>query len=257
LNPGPDPGQSPVAIRIPDAGVDAEVERQQIVDGQMLDPSGPWVVAWYEQTAHAGAIGNCVMSGHVDYWGVGPSAFHELVNIGEGALIDLTGKDGTVYTYSVTNIQRWDITTVTVDQLNSPDMVGHTDYAALTLVTCGGNFNGQEYTERDLIRGELMSVQVPENSAESDDQPVDEPVEDSDSDAPDGELAVGASATLNTDGANLRAEPTTSADVVEVLANGTAVSIIGGPEDADGYTWWQVELDGGASGWVASDFLTP
>ena len=65
INPASDPGQIPIGIRIPDAEVDAEVERQQIVDGQMLDPTGPWVVAWYEQSARAGEIGNFLASGHV------------------------------------------------------------------------------------------------------------------------------------------------------------------------------------------------
>jgi len=157
VNPALDPGQTPVEIRIPDAGVDAEIERQEIVDGQMLDPSGPWVVAWYEATVPAGSLGNCVMSGHVDYWDVGPSVFHDVASVPEGARIEVAGKHGAVYTYAVTSIQRWDITTVTVDELNSPDMVGPTDYAALTLITCGGDFNGQEYTERDLIRAELIA----------------------------------------------------------------------------------------------------
>src|SRR5699024_5148980 len=43
-------GQVPVAMICPEADVDAEVERTKIVDGQMLDPSGPWIIAWYEGT---------------------------------------------------------------------------------------------------------------------------------------------------------------------------------------------------------------
>ena len=45
LNPIPGSGAVPLTISIPDASVDAEVERNQIVDGVMLDPSGPWVVS--------------------------------------------------------------------------------------------------------------------------------------------------------------------------------------------------------------------
>ncbi len=41
LNPTAERTAAPVSIRIPDADVDAEVERNQIVDGVMLDPSGP------------------------------------------------------------------------------------------------------------------------------------------------------------------------------------------------------------------------
>lgn len=252
LNPGRDPGQVPVAMRIPDAGVDAEVERQQIVDGQMLDPSGPWVVAWYDQTARAGEIGNLVGSGHVDYWGVGPSVFYEVANLQEGASIEVIGKSGATYTYTVEYIRRLDITTITVEELNSPEVVGNTDYAAITLITCGGNFNGQEYTQRDIIRGRLTSVQ----GTSGDEAAVADAGDDGDSGA-GGTLAEGGTATVNTDGVNLRAEPTTGADVVSVLNTGTTVTITGASQEADGYTWWPVEVDGGDSGWVVADFLDP
>jgi sortase (surface protein transpeptidase) len=250
LNPAIDPGQVPVAIRIPDASVDAEVERQQIVDGKMLDPSGPWVVAWYEQTARAGAIGNCVASGHVDYWGVGPSVFYTVAEIPEGALIDITGKNGAVYTYEVTSISRVDLTTITVDELNSPEVVGRTDYPALTLITCGGNFNGQEYTQRDIIRGQLVSVQGIEEEVATEEAEGEEP-------SAGDVLAEGAEATINTDGVNLRSEPTTGGDVVQVLNSGTVVTITGESTDADDYTWWPVQLEDGTSGYVVADFLTP
>jgi sortase (surface protein transpeptidase) len=246
INPANDPGQIPVVMRIPDAGVDAEVERQQIVDGQMLDPTGPWVVAWYEQTARAGAIGNCVAAGHVDYWDVGPSVFYDLSDIGEGSLIDVTGKDGTVYTYAVTNIRRVEIATLTVEELNGPDLVGYTDYPALTLITCGGTFDGSEYLERDIVRGELVSVQGVDAPATTADTPTDS----------GGEATSPGTGTVNNDGVNLRAEATTDGEVVEVLASGTVVTITGDPVDADGYTWLPVSLESGVTGWVVQDFIT-
>ena len=252
LNPTLDPGQIPVAMRIPDASVDAEIEQQQIVDGQMLDPSGPWVVAWYDQTARAGEIGNFVSSGHVDYWGVGDSVFFAVASLQEGAQIEVIGMGGATYIYEVEYVQRIDVTTITPEELNSPEIVGRTDYAALTLVTCGGNFNGEEYTERDIIRARLASVQG------SDGGSSDAPAEDAEAE-PEGDaaLAVGSQATINTDEVNLRSEPTTGSDVVTVLANGMVVTIIGGTEEADGYTWWQIELEDGTTGWIAQDFVTP
>lgn len=164
INTATDPGQIPVAIRIPDAGVDAEIERQQIINGQMLDPTGPWVVSWYEPTARVGAIGNCVAAGHVDYWDIGAAVFHDLANIPTGGLIEITGKGGTIYTYAVTSIRQVDIETLTLEELRGPDLVGHTDYPALTLITCGGTFNGEEYLSRDIVRAELVASQPPENA---------------------------------------------------------------------------------------------
>jgi hypothetical protein len=252
LNPAPDPGQVPVAMRIPDAGVDAEVEQQQIVDGQMLDPSGPWVVAWYDNTARAGELGNCIGSGHVDYWGVGPSVFHEVSSLSEGALIDVIGRDGATYTYALEYIRRIDVYDTTVEELNSPEMVGATDYAALTLITCGGNFNGQEYTQRDIIRARLQSVTSADGGT-ADVAATDEETEAGAEDA--GEIAEGGSVTVTDDGVNLRAEPSVSADVVTVLSQGTTLSITGGSEEGDGFTWWPVELEDGTTGWVVEDFL--
>ncbi len=152
-------------MRIPDAGVDAEIEQQQIVDGQMLDPSGPWVVAWYEQTARAGEVGNFVSSGHIDYWDVGPSVFYEVGNLKEGAQIEVIGTGGATYVYEVEHLSRIDIATVTAEELNSPEIVGKTDYAAITLITCAsGTFNGEEYTSRDIVRGKLISA-IPASTA--------------------------------------------------------------------------------------------
>lgn len=250
LNPASDPGQIPVAIRIQDAEVDAEVERQMIVDGQMLDPTGPWVVAWYEQSARAGEVGNFLASGHVDYWGVGPSVFRDVANLSEGSLVEVVGKGGTIYTYEVEYVRQIELATVTVDELNSPELVGRTDYPAISLITCGGTFDYErgEYLFRDLIRGRLVSATRPDSveAAGEGDDAVEAPP-----------AADGSRATVSTDGVNLRAEPTTSGDVVRVLAVGTEVTITGEAVDADGYSWVPVSLEDGTTGWVVADFLTP
>ncbi len=258
LNPAMDPGQIPMAIRIADAGVDAEIEQQQIVDGLMLDPSGPWVVAWYEQTARAGAIGNCVGSGHVDYWDVGPAVFYEVAGLQEGAQIEVSGKDGATYVYEVENIQRVEVASLTVEQLNSPEMVGRTEYAALTLITCGGEFNGEFYTQRDIIRGRLASVQGVDASGAEPETATDEPpADDASGDGTAGALTEGGQATISTDGVNMRSDATTDAEVVTVLGAGTVVTITGGSQEGSGFVWWPIQLEDGTTGWVVEDFLAP
>lgn len=257
LNPAPDPGQVPVAMRIPDANVDAEIEQQQIVDGQMLDPTGPWVVAWYEQTARAGEIGNCVGSGHVDYWTVGPAVFWEVSSLQEGAPIEVFGKDGATYIYEVENIQRVEVATLTSERLNSPELVGRTDYAALTLITCGGTFNGEFYTERDIIRGRLASVQGVDVSGPQPEPAAEEPAEAAAGEGTTGSLAGGGQATINSDGVNVRSDATTDAEVVSVLAAGTVVTITGGSQEGSGFVWLPIQLEDGTTGWVAQDFLAP
>lgn len=105
LNPAPagqDDEQVPIAIQIDKASVDAQVERNQVIDGLMLDPSGPWVVSWYEETGRLGEQDNTVMAGHLDYWGVGPAVFYNLADLEEGDEIRVTGDSGDVFTYQVT-----------------------------------------------------------------------------------------------------------------------------------------------------------
>ena len=60
-------GVPPVALAIEAAGIAAEVERLQIIDGAMQNPTGPWVVSWYKETARLGETGNAVLAGHVEY----------------------------------------------------------------------------------------------------------------------------------------------------------------------------------------------
>ena len=129
----------PVAIQIPDAEVDAEVELNEIVNGEMQDPSGPWVVSWYQETAEVGAEGNAVMSGHVDYWDVGPAVFRAVGDLGEGARISVTGTDDSVYTYEVEWVDVFVVAELTPAKIT--ELVGPTDYSALTLITCGGDFD--------------------------------------------------------------------------------------------------------------------
>lgn len=71
-------------------------------------------------------------------------------------------------------------------------------------------------------------------------------------------LAVGMRVVVSTGGGrlNLRVEPGTNADIVTPLENGTELTIIGGPQAAGGFTWWEVEGAAGR-GWTAGQYLSP
>jgi sortase (surface protein transpeptidase) len=142
----------PAGIRIDKAAVDAPIETVQIVDGVMQNPSGPWVVSWYEQTAALGQFGNSVMSGHVDYYTVGPAVFWNLRDLVPGDEIVATGEDGTPFTYAVEWAQNYLVETITPEVVG--DIVGQTKRESLTLITCGGEFNQStgEYLERYVVR---------------------------------------------------------------------------------------------------------
>lgn len=157
ISPGGYGSQLPVAILIPDAAVDAEVEQNRIVDGTMLDPSGPWVVSWYEGTGRLGEQGNSVMAGHLDYWGVGPAVFYDLESLDADDEIRVIGDTGEVFTFQVTWTRLYQL-----EELNSQtisDIVGPTTVASLTLITCGGGFDEAtgQYLSRYIVRAELTS----------------------------------------------------------------------------------------------------
>ena len=240
---------APASITIPDAGVDnAFIEQTPIENGVMLDPSGPWVVGWYPETGLAGSEDNCVMSGHVDYWDVGPAIFWEVVNLNEGAQMIVAGENGSTYTYELEWIERVQTATLTQEQLNS--MVGRTDYAALTIITCGGEFDYDigEYLERDILRAQLVDSTPAETAEEDPEQPDAEP---------DTEVQTGGgAATVDEEGVNMRAEPTIDGEIVAALSQGQTVTITDSPVEADDYIWWSVETEDGQAGWVANEFLT-
>jgi hypothetical protein len=66
-------------------------------------------------------------------------------------------------------------------------------------------------------------------------------------------------AVANTDniGVSLRGGPSTDNIRLELVPEGEAILVIGGPEEGSGFIWWQVRLANGTEGWVAGDFLVP
>ena len=142
----------PVAIQIDAAGVNGPVETREIVNGELDAPSGPWVVAWYRQSARPGESGNVVMGGHVDYWNVGPAVFFNLGTLEEGEEIKVTDGTGNAYTYAVEWVRAYPASDITPGQLR--EIVGPTENPSLTLITCSGEFDRgrSEYMLRLIIR---------------------------------------------------------------------------------------------------------
>jgi sortase (surface protein transpeptidase) len=159
--PEPEPveGVAPIALQVDSVGVDAPVELGAVVDGAMQDPSGPWVVSWYEPLGKVGEGGNVVMAGHVDYWNVGPAVFWDIRELPAGEIIRVVGEDGKNYEYAVQWIERYDAAGLTPEVIQN-DIVGDTGEETLTLITCGGTFDPAtgEYNERWVVRANLISA---------------------------------------------------------------------------------------------------
>ena len=157
--PEPEPveGVAPIALEVDSVGVDAPIELGSVVDGAMQDPSGPWVVSWYNQLGEIGEGGNVVMAGHVDYWNVGPAVFWDVRNLPAGDVIRVVGEDGKNYEYAVQWIERFVAAELTPETIQN-DIVGDTGEEKLTLITCGGTFDPVtgEYDERWVVRANLV-----------------------------------------------------------------------------------------------------
>ncbi len=147
----------PTGIQVAKAQIDAQIEVLDIVNGAMENPTGPWVVSWYQQTAELGEIGNIVLAGHVDYWNVGPSVFYGVGSLAEGDEIILTGANNATFTYVVATNDTFGLQDLTSGKLS--EVVSPTPAPALTMITCGGEFdyvNG-EYLSRTVVRSNLKA----------------------------------------------------------------------------------------------------
>jgi LPXTG-site transpeptidase (sortase) family protein len=152
--PGPITGTD-IRLSIPKIGINQGVNARTVgTNGVMGDPSGPWMVLWYDFSPFSSGVGgypgepgaNVVMAGHVDYIRVGPAVFWGIKSLAPGDQITVTGVHGPV-TYAV----QW------VDWA-SPS-VDFTTYVAkqgqdtITLVTCVGSFSAGHYSSRLVVRG--------------------------------------------------------------------------------------------------------
>jgi hypothetical protein len=55
----------------------------------------------------------------------------------------------------------------------------------------------------------------------------------------------------------LRAGPALTQETLRIVEEGTILKVLEGPEASDGFQWWKVQTDDGATGWVAGDWLVP
>ncbi|MGH2616454.1 MAG: class F sortase, partial [Thermomicrobiales bacterium] len=155
--PEPEPevveGIAPIALQVDSIGLDAPIELGSVVDGVMTNPSGPWVVAWYDGLGKIGEGGNVVMAGHVDYYTVGPAVFWNVRDLVPGDIVRVVGEDGQSYEYAVEWMERYEAAGLTPEVIQT-DIVGDTGQESLTLITCGGEFDAAtgEYLKRWVLR---------------------------------------------------------------------------------------------------------
>lgn len=62
--------------------------------------------------------------------------------------------------------------------------------------------------------------------------------------------------TASGNGGYLRAQASIDGEVIDLVADGTVGRVLRGPRDADGYSWYGVEI-AGTTGWMASLVMEP
>jgi len=116
-------------------------------------PDGPEDVAWYNFTARPGMGGNAVISGHLDYRNYGEAVFWRLKELQEGDIVEVRLADGSVLRYQVSLKLSYAARTAPVLEI-----VGPTSKEVVTLITCGGTFDGgsRSYSDRLVVRAERI-----------------------------------------------------------------------------------------------------
>jgi quercetin dioxygenase-like cupin family protein len=105
------------------------------------------------------------------------------------------------------------------------------------------------WTVADFLSGGAAEAETPEAT---------EAAEESGTPEAEVAFAEGDAVVVTDSSVRLRTDPSVDADVIGTLEEGQELTITGGPEEADDYTWYQVEsADGAISGWTVGDFLAP
>ena len=138
---------APVRLKIPKIGVDAAVEYAGITkDGIVGVPKGPVNVAWFNQSAIPGAPGVAVIDGHAGWHDGIPAVFDDLYKLKVGDKVYVDAKDGTVTTFIVREMKKYDPKADSSVLFNSTDGLAH-----LNLVTCAGVWNPAEKTHSERL----------------------------------------------------------------------------------------------------------
>src|SRR3712207_8028178 len=104
-------------------------------DGSMEVPPGAYPVGWYTGSPTPGELGPAVLAGHVD-WNDEQGAFYGLRVLRQGDQILVHRADGSVATFEVGRVERH-----AKDDFPTSAVYGAVDWAALRLITCGGDLD--------------------------------------------------------------------------------------------------------------------
>lgn len=146
---------TPLRIRIPTIGVEAEVEQVGVRDdGAMANPSSFSTTGWYKFGGKPGGAGNAVIAGHVNN-GLGLSGvFARLSDVPIGDSIFVSDGAGTTLTYIVNSKTQY----LTADA-PLEEIFRTTGPSQLVLITCEGDWDSKSrsYDKRLVVVAKLLT----------------------------------------------------------------------------------------------------
>ena len=148
----------PVSVDIPAIGVRSRLLRLgNNPDGSMQVPSlrtSSSLAAWYKYSAAPGQLGASVIEGHVDGY-TGPAVFFRLGALRPGEQVLVTLADGDTAVFRVTGVRKYLKSAYPASLVYSAH-----GYAALRLITCGGEFDPAtgHYLSSIVVFASLVSV---------------------------------------------------------------------------------------------------
>ena len=147
----------PVSVVIPEIGVQSKLlSLGRNTDGTMRVPdlnTQAGQAAWYKYSVTPGQAGAAVIEGHVDSY-QGPAVFFRLGALKPGDRIDVTLADRITAVFRVTGVREY-----AKDEFPARLVYGRTNYAALRLITCGGDFDAStgHYLNSVVVFASLVS----------------------------------------------------------------------------------------------------
>jgi sortase (surface protein transpeptidase) len=145
------PASVPLRVRIPDVGIDAPVVGiGQTPDGELAVPAPAQArfAGWFDQSAAPGSLGDSVIIAHVDSRLVpsGKAAFYALGSVRLHDTVYVDRADHTTAAFTVDSVE-----VARKSQFPAAKVYGSVNYAALRLITCGGNWSKTTSYDSNVI----------------------------------------------------------------------------------------------------------
>jgi len=148
----------PVHVDIPRVGIHADIIQVGLTDARAIavPPLNQALKAgWFSEGAAPGQVGAAVLDGHVDSREIPEphqGAFYQLGSVAPGDTVDVIRADHMVAVYLVDYVESANKAKFPTDRV-----YGAVPYAALRLITCGGDFDYQahSYVDNVIVYGHL------------------------------------------------------------------------------------------------------